>query len=164
MVSVFEIGGMFQYFLGVRYYFLFESLAILGLLVYVMLKFGRAVQGSDKPVLWSSPQPASRYYSGAAIVLWLAGMSLAFQASKIWVIIGICMVIAGIQLAFHVNLMLMGIWYIAETGKPMLGLGNLAARNKHRVYLDKAKNRGKQCLLKAKNPGFLWVDKPIKLQ
>ncbi len=158
-----EIGGLFEYFLGARYYFLVESLIIVGLLVFVLLKFGKLVQGSDKPVLWSSPQPASRYYSGAAIGLWLSGMSLAFQSSKLWVIIGICLVIAGIQLAFHVNLMLMGIWYLSEMGKPMLGLGKLSARNKHRVHLDRAKNRGKICLEKAKNPAFLWVDKPIKL-
>lgn len=159
---MFEIGGMFQYFLGVRYYFAIESLVILSLLVMVMLKFGRRVQGSDKPVLWSSPLPASRYYSGGAIALWLAGMSLAFQSSKIWVIIGICIVVAAIQLAFHVNLMLMGIWYLGEMGKPMLGLGKLESRNKHKIHLQRAKNRGRECLEKAKNPGFLWVDKPIK--
>lgn len=142
----------YGYFLGVRYYFLAESLIILGLLLLCMVRFGAEVQGRDKVNSLASPKPASRLYAAASLLLWIVGAALIPQSSRLLIVIGICLIIGGIQLAFHTNLVLMGVWYLSRTGRPMLGLGKLSSRNRHKIYLQNAKERGKKALEKAKNP------------
>jgi len=144
--------NIFEYFLGVRIYFLAETLIILGLLLLCMVRFGAAVQGKDKALSWASPIRASKIYAISALAMWLMGAVMVPQTSRVVIIFGICLIIAGIQLAFHTNLVLMGVWYLTRTRRPMLGLGSLSSRNKHKVYLKNAKERGKKALEKAKNP------------
>jgi hypothetical protein len=165
-VFTWEVGklfNLFEYFMGARLYFVIESIVVMTLLVTVMVMFGKMVQGKEKPRFWSSPQPASKIYALAASGIWATGASLVIQSSKLWVIIGICLVVGALMLAFHTDLMLMGVWYLASTGRPMLGLGRAASMNKHKQHLESAKNRGKLCLEKAKHPASIWTDKPIKL-
>jgi hypothetical protein len=147
--SMFDV---YTYFLSVRWYFLAETFVTQGLLVLCMIRFGREVQGKDKVLSWSSPKPASRIYAVSSMVLWLIGSALVPQTSRVLIIVGICLIIAGIQLAFHTNLVLMGVWYLTRTGRPMLGLGKLSSRNRHKMYLKNAKERGKKALEKSKHP------------
>jgi hypothetical protein len=155
--------NLFEYFIGTRIYFIFESVIVLSLLVLAMVTFGKRVQGKEKPRFWSSPQPASKIYALAASGIWVTGASLVVQSAKLLIIVGICLVVASLLLAFHTDLMLMGVWYLSSTGRPMLGLGRMASMNKHKRHLESAKNRGKICLEKAKHPASIWTDKPIKL-
>jgi hypothetical protein len=155
---------IYAYFLNVRWYFLAETFVIQGLLVLAMIRFGREVQGTDKVLSWSSPKPASRIYGASSMVMWLIGSMLVPQTSRLLIIIGICLIIAGIQLAFHSNLVLMGVWYLTRTGRPMLGLGKLSSRNRHKMYLKNAKERGKKALEKSKHPWPIIKVENIKWQ
>jgi hypothetical protein len=128
-----------------------------------MIRFGREVQGKDQVLSWSSPKPASRVYAVASIILWLAGSALIPQTSRVLMVAGICLIIAAIQLAFHTNLVLMGIWYLSRTGRPMLGLGKLSSRNRHKMYLKNAKERGKKALEKSKHPWPIIKVEDLKL-
>jgi hypothetical protein len=153
---------MYEYFLSIRFYFLVETLIIQMLLIFCMIKFGEKVQGKDKVISRSSPKPASRIYAVSSLVLWLAGAAMLPQTSRLVLIIGICLIIGGLQLAFHTNLVLMGVWYLSSTGRPMLGLGKQSSRNRHKVHLQKAKERGKKALEKAKNPWPILKVEEIK--
>jgi hypothetical protein len=153
---------LYEYFLTIRIYFLLESLVFLAFLVACMIRFGKFIQGDEKPLYLSSPQPASRLYSVTAFLLWLAGAVMATQTGKILVIAGICLMIAALQLGFHVNLMLMGVWYLSRTGRPMLGLGGLKSREKHKVYLEHAKERGRLSLERAKGHGPIWREQVMR--
>jgi hypothetical protein len=152
----------YDYFLGVRYFYIVESLFFLTLLIACMVKFGKLIQGDDKPKTWSSPAPASKMYSAASFLLWACGASFLTQPTKILIIIGLCLSIAGIQLAFHVDLMMMGIWYLSKTGRTVLGLGSLASKDKHKFYLERAKQRGKLSLAHAKNHGPIWREQVLR--
>ena len=143
---------IYAYFMSIRLYFLVETFIIQGLLIFCMIRFGHEVQGKDKVLSLSSPKPASKIYAISSMILWLLGAALIPQTSRVLLVIGICLIIAGIQLAFHTNLVLMGVWYLSRTGRPMLGLGKLSSRNRHKIYLKKAKERGKRALEKSKHP------------
>jgi hypothetical protein len=154
----------YDYFLSVRYYFAGETLIFLALLVAAMLRFGTMVQGGEKALSWASPQPASRIFGASAGILWLLGIVMIFQSSKMLVIIGLCTVIAAIQLATHIDILMMASWYLVKTGKTVLGLGGPAPSRlgRHKVYLEKAKKRGKVRLQKAKSHGPLWKDTVLR--
>jgi hypothetical protein len=155
---------LYEYFINIRYYFVLESLVFLSLLVITMIKFGKNLQGKDRVESWSSPEPASKIYGVSAFLLWGAGAGLVLTPEKFLVIIGICLVIAALQLAFHVDLITMAAWWHSKTGKTMMGLGSKAGKNKHKQYLQNAKQRGKLCLDQAKNRGYIWRDKILDLQ
>jgi hypothetical protein len=72
-------------------------------------------------------------------------------------------VIAGLQLALHVDLLMMAVWYFSKTGRTMLGLGILTAKGQHKKHLEKAKQRGRLSLQKAKNHGAIWRDNVIRM-
>ncbi len=152
LFGVKNVFDVFTYFLSVRWYFLVETFIIQGLLVLCMIRFGQEVQGKDKALSWSSPKRASRVYAASSMALWLIGSTLIPQDSRVLIIAGICLIIAAIQLGFHTNLILMGVWYLTRTGRPMLGLGKLSSRNRHKIYLKHAKERGKKALEKSKHP------------
>ena len=154
---------VYDYFLTVRWYFVLESFIVTVLLIAAMLRFGRLIQGDSKETGWASPRPASRLYGAAVGSLWLSGILLVLQPERVLVIVGICCVIAGLQLALHVDLVMMAVWYFSKTGRTMLGLGALAAKGKHRIYLEKAKSRGRLHLEKAKNHGAIWRENVIRM-
>lgn len=153
---------IYDYFLGIRFFYIVESLFFITLLIAGMIKFGEIIQGDEKPKAWSSPAPASKIYGAASFLLWACGASFLAQSTKILIIIGLCLTLAGLQLAFHVDLMMMGVWYLSKTGNPMLGLGGLASKEKHKFYLDRAKQRGKLHLAHAKNHGPIWREQVLR--
>jgi hypothetical protein len=155
---------LYQYFISIRYYFVLESLVFLSLLVFTMIKFGKNLQGKDPVESWASPQPASKLYGFSAFLLWGTGAGMVLNSEKFLVIIGICLIVAALQLAFHVDLITMAAWWHSKTGKTMMGLGTKADKTKHKQYLLHAKQRGRLCLEKAKTRGYIWRDRIIELQ